>query len=440
MQIDEYKCPNCGGTVKFNSSSQAMKCPFCDTEFELAALEEYQKEINTPVKDGFDWSAQEGGESWDGADMDDLTAGSCPSCGAQLFGNPNTVATVCPCCGNAQIVIKRLSNDLKPDYIIPFRLEKKAAVEAIDNFCKGKRLLPDCFVQNRHVEEAQGIYVPFWLFDASARGHINYRATKLRMWRSGDYNYTETSHYSVLRDGNLNFEKVPVDASEKMNDDYMDAIEPFEYREMKDFHKSYLAGYVGEKYDVYADKCKERAERRIKSSLEKEFRKTVTGYATVMQENSFVETKDGKANYALFPVWVLNTKYRNENYQFMMNGQTGRLAGRLPVDCGKAWKWRVILTGILSVFFSIAAFLIAFSSSGEIETATALATAWILSVFFGFATVEYWKYQMNTARQKNEACEYVVQGSLSLKVQKDNFLYKNVVKTQAISSSGTGKR
>jgi len=435
MQIDGYKCPNCSGTVKFDSSSQAMKCPFCDTEFELAALEEHQKELNAPVHDDFSWGTQDSCESWGGEDMDCLSSGSCPSCGAELFGNENTVATVCPCCGNAQIIVKRLTDGLKPDYVIPFRLEKKAAVEAMKNFCKGKRLLPDCFVSNNHIEEAQGIYVPFWLFDANAHGHVTYKATRVRVWKKGDFNYTETSHYSVIRDGNLGFEKIPVDASEKMDDKYMDAIEPFEYKDMKDFHNSFLAGYAAEKYDVDADKSKPRAERRIKASVEKEFKKTVKGYATVTQVSSAVNAKDGKVNYSLLPVWVLNTKYRQENYQFMMNGQTGKLVGKLPVDKSKAWKYRGALTGIMGVILS--ALMLGLHATGLVHDITGfdpsltmmIALAWILSLGGGIGTVEYWKYQMNTARQKNEACEYMVAGSLSLKIQKDSFLYKTVTKT-----------
>jgi len=435
MQIDGYKCPNCGGTVKFDSSSQAMKCPFCDTEFELAALEEHQKEISAPAQDDYNWGTQDSCGSWGGEDMDCLSSGSCPSCGAELFGNENTVAAVCPCCGNAQIIVKRLTGGLKPDYVIPFKLEKKAAVEAINNFCKGKRLLPDCFLKNNHIQDTQGLYAPFWLFDANAHGHVNYKATKVRVWRKGDYNYKEISHYSVLRDGNLDFEKIPVDASEKMDSAYMDAMEPFNYKEMKDFHNSFLAGYAAEKYDVDADKSKPRAERRIKTTLEKEFKKSVNGYATVTQVSSSVNAKNGRVSYGLFPVWVLNTKYRQENYQFMMNGQTGQLVGKLPVDKAKTWKYRGAITGILGVIMSAVMFglhaagLVSELIDFDPSLFSMIAFAWILSLTGGIGTVEYWKYKMNTARPKNNACEYMVQGSLSFRVQKDSFLYKTVTKT-----------
>jgi hypothetical protein len=147
----------------------------------------------------------------------------------------------------------------------------------------------------------------------------------------------------------LGFEKVPVDGSEKMDDSYMDAIEPFDYTKMKDFETAYLSGYTAEKYDVDAEKSKERAAKRIKTTVESEFAKSVTGYASVTPESSNVNVEDGNANYALFPVWILNTKYRKENYVFMMNAQSGRLVGRLPIDPAKVWKYRLMFTGIIGL-------------------------------------------------------------------------------------------
>ncbi|MDR0322827.1 MAG: hypothetical protein LBI12_00090 [Treponema sp.] len=346
MDIKEYKCPNCAGAVKFDSSSQNMKCPYCDTEFEIAALEEYQKEIASAAKDNFGWDESKAGKNWETSELDNLTPGACPSCGAELLGDKNTAAMVCPNCGNSQIVIKRLEGLLKPDYVIPFKLEKKTAVEALKGFYRGKKLLPDFFKEENRVNCIQGVYLPYWLFDAKADAHIRYRAAKVRMWSDSNFNYTKTDHYSVVRDGSLSFEKIPVDGSEKMDDNYMDAIEPFDYNHLRDFQTAFLSGYMAEKYDVDAAKCKERAGRRIKATVETEFSKTVTGYSSLRPESSSVNIKDGKVSYSFFPVWVLNTKYKNENYMFLMNGQTGLLAGRLPVDSGKVKKYLAIFTVI----------------------------------------------------------------------------------------------
>jgi len=347
MEIKEYKCPNCGGAVKFDSASQAMKCPYCDAEFQIAALEEYQKQIQVPEKDSFDWDGKSAAKTWGDDELGDLSTGSCPSCGAELLGDTNTVSMVCPNCGNSQIVLRRLTGLLKPEYLIPFKLEKKDAVEALKNFYKGKRLLPNCFKDENRVNSIQGVYLPYWLFDAQARGNVRYKASKTKVWSDANYNYTKTDFYSIVRNGSMQFEKIPVDGSEKMDDSYMDAIEPFDYAQLKDFQTAFLSGYLAEKYDVDAEKSKERAGRRIKTTVEAEFAKSVSGYSSVRAESSTVTIEDGKVSYSLFPVWILNTKYQKEDYLFLMNGQSGRLIGKLPADQGKVWKYRLMFAGII---------------------------------------------------------------------------------------------
>jgi len=344
MEIKEYKCPNCSGAVKFDSSSQKMKCPYCDTEFEIEALAEYQKEIAGPEKDLIKVDTGKALTAWENEDLGDLSTGSCPSCGAELIGDQNTIATVCPCCGNTQIVQQRVRGLLKPEYVLPFHLEKKAAVEALKQFYKDKKLLPDLFKEENRVNSIQGLYVPFWLYDGKSSGHASFKATKVIAWSDSNYNYTKTDFYSVVREGGLSFEKIPVDGSEKMNDDYMDSIEPFDYSKLKGFLPDYLSGYIAEKYDVDVEASKERAIKRIKNSLETAFAKSVQGYSMVAKERSTVNVESGKVSYSLLPVWILNTKYKNENFQFIINGQSGRLAGKLPVDKGKAMKYRLMYT------------------------------------------------------------------------------------------------
>jgi len=341
MDIQEYKCPNCGGAVKFDSGVQKMKCPYCDAEFEIEALMEYQKEMAAPEKDLINVDTSKAGAEWNEADLGDLSTGSCPSCGAELIGDKNTIATICPCCGNTQIVQQRVQGLLKPAYVIPFQLDKKAATEALKKFYQGKKLLPNSFKEENRVNSIQGLYVPYWLYDAKASGQITYKATKVKSWSDANYSYTQTDYYSVVREGDLSFAKIPVDGSEKMDDEYMDALEPFDYAALKDFQSAYLSGYIAEKYDVDAETSKERAAKRMKTSLESQFAGSVQGYRSVVVEKSTVNVGEGKVTYALFPVWVLNSKYQKENFQFIMNGQSGLIVGKLPIDKSKAMKYRL---------------------------------------------------------------------------------------------------
>ena len=193
--------------------------------------------------------------------------------------------------------------------------------------------------------------MPFWLFEADADAHIRYKATRVRRWSSGNYDYTETSHYSVIRGGNLGFDWVPVDGSSKMEDDLMESIEPFDLSGAVDFQTAYLSGYLADKYDVTAEQSVERANQRVRNSTQDAFAATVQGFDSVVPVSSSIQLQNGKAKYALYPVWLLNTNWNGKKFTFAMNGQTGKLVGDLPLDKGAYRKW---LVGLSAVFTAVA--------------------------------------------------------------------------------------
>ena len=157
----------------------------------------------------------------------------------------------------------------------------------------------------------------------------------MRFWSDSDYDYTATSFYNLFRSGSLSFEHIPVDGSEKMPDDLMESLEPFDFTEAVDFRTAYLSGYFADKYDVTAEESIARANRRVKASAEDALRGTVSPtYTSVIPENSSVRFDGGKTSYALYPVWILNTTWNGRKYTFAMNGQTGKFVGDLPVDKG----------------------------------------------------------------------------------------------------------
>jgi hypothetical protein len=132
---------------------------------------------------------------------------------------------------------------------------------------------------------------------------------------------------------------VPVDGSSKMDDAMMESIEPFDLSAAVDFQTAYLAGYLADKYDVTAKTCEERANQRIRQSTEDIFKDTVEGYTTVIPGAGSVSLENSRMKYALLPVWILNTTWKGQRYTFAMNGQTGKMAGDLPVDKGLLNKW-----------------------------------------------------------------------------------------------------
>ena len=350
MSLDlQYKCPCCGGYIEFNSDVQKMLCPFCDTTFETETLRQYDQELQEDNIEEKVMSYDEMGRNgqWGEGELKDLGTYACSSCGGQLVMEHTTSVTRCPYCDNPVVLVEQLSGVYRPDYVIPFKLDKEDAKKRLKDFYKKKKLLPSLFSAQNHIESIQGMYVPFWLFDCDTNAHIRYKATRVRHYSDSDYNYTETSHYSVVRGGDFDFDKVPVDGSEKMSDTYMEAIEPYDYNEMVDFQTAYLSGYMADKYDVEADNATTRVNERIRQSVQDILQPS--GYTTCHIEKSNINTQKGDIQYALLPVWMLNTKYKDKVYTFAMNGQTGKFVGKLPVDVPKAIGY------FLGVFASVAA-------------------------------------------------------------------------------------
>jgi len=349
-QLQEYKCPCCGGALKFDSSLQKMKCPYCDTEFEMEALRKYDLRLENQ-QENMHWESTPD-TGWSAEEAQNLRSYVCKSCGGEIIGDANTAATSCPYCGNPVVMMQQFTGTLRPDYVIPFRLDKNAAKAGLMKHLEGKKLLPKVFKDENHIDEIKGIYVPFWLFDATAQASIKYKATRTRVWEDAVNMYTEISHYGINREGALSFTNVPVDGSKNIDDALMESIEPFNYSEMVDFQTAYLAGYLADKYDVDEETSCIRANERIRKSTEETFKSTVSGYATVEVESSNINLEDSKAKYALCPVWLLNTTWNGQKYTFAMNGQTGKFVGDLPVDKGKYRKYfAAIAAGVAAASF-----------------------------------------------------------------------------------------
>lgn len=339
--IQEYKCPCCGGSIAFDSKLQKMKCPYCDTEFEMETLKEFDEALKNEAekKDAVEWETQS--DTWED---DGLKHYVCQSCGGEVIGDDTLAATSCPYCGNQIVLMHQFAGLLKPQYVVPFTSDKKNAIDQFRAHLKGKALLPSAFSKEAHLEEVKGIYVPVWLFDADAQGDGDYDATTIRTWSDSKYRYTETSHYLVKRSGAMSFVQIPVDGSEKMPDELMESIQPYDMSKAVDFQTAYLAGYLADRYDVDANTSSIRAIEKAKESMDQFLRKTVEGYARITTKSVNIQVSHGKEYYALLPVWLLHTKWKGKDYYFAMNGQTGKFVGNLPCDKKKRTLWFLGIT------------------------------------------------------------------------------------------------
>ncbi len=354
-ELMEYKCPACGGALEFDPGLQKMKCPYCDSTYEMSELQgkddqltEGEAALNTPLPaDDMNWNTNAGGE-WSAGETDGMRVYVCNSCGGEIVADQNTAASSCPFCDNPIVMMGNFTGALKPDLVVPFKLDKNAAKEALRNHVKGKKLVPKLFSDENHLDELKGVYVPYWLFDSEADADLRFRATRVRAWSDSRYNYTDTEEYLVERSGSISFDAIPVDGSSKMDDTLMESLEPYDVGEAVPFQTAYLAGYLADKYDVTADQSVERANERARKTAEAVFSSQVQGYTSVRLESSSIRLRESRVRYALYPVWLLNTSWNGAKYQFAMNAQTGKFVGDLPVDKKAYWKYLLLYGGIIA--------------------------------------------------------------------------------------------
>ena len=365
-----YQCPCCTGPLHYSGTSERLECDYCGSSFsveEIKALysgKEESAQAASAAAMQAEAAAQAAGENENAEYFEsepqydaDLKVYSCPSCGAELVFDATTAATSCPYCGNPTIIPGQYNGDFRPDYVIPFKLDRETAIASLKNFYKDKKLLPKAFSNENHIEEIKGVYVPFWLIDGSAVFDMDYEGTKVSSMRGPREIVTFTDYYDVRRTGALPFSRIPVDASSKMPDAHMDSIEPYDYSALKPFSTAYLPGFMADKYDLSVDECMDRVKVRAVNTTESlvDGDAASGGYATCVRRGGNIDVKRTGYKQALLPVWLLSTTWKGNRYLFAMNGQTGKFIGDLPVDNGRYWatlaKIAVPMAAILSLLF-----------------------------------------------------------------------------------------
>jgi len=313
-----FKCKNCGGNTLFNPEKGMMVCPHCE------------------------------GENSDDKLVSTEYMQSCANCGAPMEDaiKMHTSATKCPSCGTYVVLDERVEGTYKPDVIIPFKVSKNNAIDLLRKEFGKRVFTPAGFLSNASVNKIEGTYVPFFMYDYDTDTNYSARATKVRTWRDGKYEYTETSYYQVEREMKASFDDVPIDASEAMEDTYMDLLEPFDYSNLENFSDRYMSGFLGEKYNMPSEDLEDRAHSKIGGAVDGLIRESVAGYTTVTNESKHTNWSKKRVRYALLPVWEYVFRYQGNDYKFHVNGETGKVVGKTPVAKNRVVGYGATVFGI----------------------------------------------------------------------------------------------
>ncbi len=325
MPLHEYKCPNCNGFIEYSQETEKMVCKSCDSTFSTL---EYNNYFNTTAE-----SQKLTSSKWSQAELLRLTTHKCKSCDAELTTDESTAVTYCPYCGKNIFIKTQFQNEHRPDFILPFKLTKKQAISALEKFYKGRRLTPTDFDQEIQLTDIVGMYAPYWLFDAEATSIHDYRCGNASE-RKDSRGRTKSSvvWHTRRRIGTSQFKGVPIDASSKMPPNYMDVLEPFLYEEAKDFNISYFAGFISDQWDLSDEEVVHRCEYLMRSTMISKFRPSKKKYTYVTSIACEMDMESSNHRSMIVPVWVLTTSYKGDPLTFMVNGQTGKVVGELPVS------------------------------------------------------------------------------------------------------------
>lgn len=370
----QYKCPDCGADMSYDADSRMLQCPSCGKTKKIGPMKEdenydpfaedesgnstshnssngkpshdTQAEAENVDEVYGDYETFEEHSSYTTYGDSDTKHYICQNCGAELITDADTTATSCSYCSSPMILGDRLSGKMAPAKLIPFTITKDRAESAFKKWCKGGLVTPNEFMKADRIKNITGMYVPFWLYDVNGRGDAYANATKVRSYRSGDYEITETRHYRIYRKASLNFDDIPIDASEKMPDDMMDKLEPFSYTDLTDFNTPYLAGYIAEKYNYTDKELFPRLQEKTFHYLDSYIQNTIHGYSSVTITQRNYEAKQRNASYTLLPVWMLAYSFKGKDYLFAMNGQTGKVVGKPPISKAKVALWWILFSMI----------------------------------------------------------------------------------------------
>ena len=336
MSTMTFKCPCCGGYLEFDPTLQKFKCLYCGQ----VLSEEELREQSQAKEEAFEAAeAQEQPVSAEGTEH--LRTYHCQMCGAEIVTDDTTAATRCYFCHSPVVLHDRLDDEFRPDGVIPFQLDKETAEKQFMDYIKKKKFVDRAFFNGAQLEMFSGVYYPWWYADVEGEAEFNGEGTRSSVSSTPTHIVTTTRVYSVHREGKLSFRNLARKALMKADGKLSDGIHPYDVSGIKPYASGFLSGFLAEKRDI------PEATAKVEMTSE------ASGYASGMMEaehpfntldgSTTFKATDVRMKYVLLPAWVLTYKGGKDGapYYYMMNGQTGRVCGKLPID-----KKRVLATAL----------------------------------------------------------------------------------------------
>lgn len=345
-----FICKNCGANMRFDPQTQKLTCSYCGTtvsphEYKvIRAL--HAEEHKVPTEEQPYYQAEDAVSAQSRTDESSLpeedtiatvstyeaTLMTCPQCGGQLLTTDETAATFCSFCGSSVLLESRVSNERRPDYIIPFQKTKEDCKKAYRKALKRALYAPSDMAEEEQIDQFRGIYMPYWVYSFKKNGPYETRGKKSH--RRGDYIYTK--HYRLTSQVDASYDGLSFDASSSFSDNLSEAIAPFEFSQAQPFEPAYLSGFYADTNDVdssvYTEDARDIAVDHAANQLSH-----APAYGRYNASVDNISLRAGNPRLAMYPVWFLSCRSKTGDRisYAVVNGQTGKVACDLPVDLKK---------------------------------------------------------------------------------------------------------
>ncbi len=326
MAENVYYCEGCGGIMEWDPGSQQLKCPNCGNTKQM----EDNKE--TIVEHSLTLDAKRRIQA---TEKESHTM-ECQGCGAKIEVSGNDTATKCPYCGSSYVLAAKQEDVLKPDGVIPFKLDKNSVAETFRKWIKGRWLAPGDLKHLYQGGGFEGIYVPYWTFDAQcscpydAEGG-NRRTETYRDSEGNEHTKTVVDWYPTRGHINHFFDDVQTTASKRFKGGLLSGLEPYDFRGLSSYDAKYISGYLSENYSISLDEGHHAARMEMDNELRSMAHSEVTRrYDECRNVRIYPRYSSETYKYVLVPVYSSSYNFKNKIYTVVINGQTGRIKGEYP--------------------------------------------------------------------------------------------------------------
>jgi hypothetical protein len=352
----KYSCPACGAEAQWNPARNALVCPFCGTESPAQAELKPSGEV-VIVEHDLVAALRNIPDERRGWQIDRLSV-KCQSCQAISVFEKERVGQRCEFCGSTALVpYEEIKQAIRPESLLPIKVSETQVRDSIRRWYSSRWFAPNNL--NRALTDTvKGLYIPYWTFDAQV--HADWTA------ESG-YHYWETERYTdangktqtrqvqktrwVPSSGSLDhfFDDELVPASRGVRPEMLRRIEPFPTKELTPYNAGFLSGWVVERYQIDLVAAAQQAREEMEGETERMCSKQVPGDT---QRNLEVDADFSRQTFKhiLAPIWLLSYNYGSRNFQVVVNGYTGSIAGKYP----KSWvKITLAILAFLTVVGTI---------------------------------------------------------------------------------------